>query len=150
MQLLGWFCRLNLHNLISTDREGDWECQLQAVQYLPVFCETDNINYLRYATWYLEKLQRQDQKHPDIHTKFLAGRFIVQTSVGTFKAVSLDMKLEQTVNHSQKSSDGIKGQTKTEPCFRMGTSVYQILAIINYYSDLTKSKTHTFLLCIIS
>ena len=92
-----------------------------------------NINYLRYATWYLEKLQRQDQKHPDIHTKFLAGRFIVQTSVGTFKAVSPDMKLEQTVNRSQKSSDGIVGQTKTEPCFRMGTSVssdpshYQLL-----------------------
>ena len=78
-------------------------------------------------------MQTLDQKHPDIHTEFLAGRFVVQTSVGTFKAVSPGMKLEQTVNCSQKSPDGIVGQTKTEPCFRMGTSVssdpshYQLL-----------------------
>ena len=134
MQLLGWFRRPNLHNLISTDREVDWEGHLQAIQdLLPVFCQANCINYLRYATWYLEKVQTLDQKHPDIHNEFLAGGFVVQTSVGTFKVVSPGMKLEQTVNRSQKSSDGTVGQTKTEPCFRMGISVssdtshYQLL-----------------------
>ena len=134
MQLLGWFRRPNLHNLISTDREVDWEGHLQAIQdLLPVFCQTDCISYLRYATWYLEKERRLDQKHPDIHTEFLGGRFVVQTPVGTFKAVSPDMKLEQTINRYQKSSNGIVGQTKTLPCFRMGASVssrsshYQLL-----------------------
>ena len=113
-----------LQNFISADKEGDWEGHLQAIQdVLPVFCQAECINYLLYATWYLEKLRRLNKKYPDIHTEFLAERFVVQTSVGTFKAVSPDMKLEQTVNRSQKSFDGIVGQTKTEPCLRMVTSV---------------------------
>ena len=74
MQLLGWFRRPNLHNLISTDKEGDWEDHLQAIQdLLPVFCQANCINYLRYVTWRLEKVRRLDQKHSDIHTEFLAG-----------------------------------------------------------------------------
>ena len=142
MQLLGWFRRPNLHNLISVDREGDWEGHLQAIQdLLPVFCQADCISYLRYATWYLEKLRRLDQKHPDIHTGFLAGWFVVQTSVGTPKALSPDMELEQTVNPSQKGSDGIVGQTKAVSEWEL--VYHEILAIINLYSDLTKSKTRT-------
>ena len=74
MQLLGWFRRPNLHNLISTDKEGDWEDHLQAIQdLLPVFCQANCINYLRYVTWRLERVRRLDQKHSDIHTEFLAG-----------------------------------------------------------------------------
>ena len=72
-----------LQNLIAADREGDWEGHLQAFQdLLPVFCEANCVNYLRYATWYLKKMRKLDQ----VHAEFLAGRFVVQTSVGTFKA----------------------------------------------------------------
>ena len=103
-----------LHNLIAANREGDWEGHLQAVQgLLPVFCEADCINYLQYATWYLEKMCKLDQEHPDLCIEFHAGKFIVQTSAATFKAAAPDMKLEQTINHSQKSSGGIVGRTKT-------------------------------------
>ena len=92
-----------LHNFISAGSEGDWEGHVHAIQdLLLVFCEAGCINYLRYATWYLEKMRRLDQEHPDIHTEFLAGKFVVQTSTGTFKAMFLDMKLEQTINRSQK------------------------------------------------
>ena len=92
-----------LHNFISAGSEGDWEGHVHAIQdLLPVFCEAGCINYLRYATWYLGKMRRLDQEHPDIHTEFLAGKFVVQTSTGTFKAMFLDMKLEQTINRSQK------------------------------------------------
>ena len=99
------------HNLISADREGDWESHLQAIQDLPIFCEA---NYLQYATCYLEKMWRLYQEHPDIHTKFLARKFVVQTSIGTLKAVSPDMNLEQTINLSQKGFGEIVSQTKTE------------------------------------
>ena len=40
--------------LIASDRDGDWEGHLQAVQdLLPIFCESDSINDLRYdlGTW---------------------------------------------------------------------------------------------------
>ena len=134
-----------LHNLISADKEGEWESHLQVLQeLLPVFCEAYCISCLRYATWYLEKMHRLDQEHPDIHTEFLAGKFVVQTSAGTFKAVSPDMKLEQTINRSQKRSAGIVGQTKTESYVSDWELVYnEILAISNCYSDLTKSKIPT-------
>ena len=132
------------HKLISTDTKRDWEGHLHAVQdILPVFCETDCISYLRYATWYLEKTRRLDQEHPDIHTEFLAGNFVVQTSIGTFKAVSPDTNLEQTINLSQKSSGGIVGQTKIGSYASEWELVYhEILAISNCYSDLNKTKTH--------
>ena len=48
-----------LKNLIASDRDGDWEGHLQAVQdLLPIFRECDSINYLRYASWYLEKMRK--------------------------------------------------------------------------------------------
>ena len=72
-----------------------------------------------------------DQKQPVIHTEFLARKFVVQTSIGTFKAVSPDMKLEQTINRSQK----YVYVSERELVY------HEILAISNYYSDLTKSKT---------
>ena len=65
------------------------------------FCEADCINYLQYITWYLEKFQRLDQEHPYIHTKFLAGKSVLQTSVCTFKELSPDMKLGQTIYRSK-------------------------------------------------
>ena len=40
-----------LKMLIASDRNGDWEGHLQAVQdLLPVFCESDSFNYLRYGS----------------------------------------------------------------------------------------------------
>ena len=87
---------------------------LQHVQdLLSVFCQADCINYLRYAFWYLKKMWRLESHHPDLYAKFSKGKFVVQTTKGTFKAVSPDMKLEQTINRSQMSSGGIIGQTKT-------------------------------------
>ena len=83
------------------------------------------------------------EEHPDIHTEFLAEKFVVQTSVGTFKAVSPGMKLEQTINRSQKGSVRILGQKKTESYVPERELVYhEILAISNNYSGLTKSETH--------
>ena len=60
-----------LHNLIAADRECDWHAHLQAVQELmSVFRECDNINYLRYASWYLEKMRKLPVEHPDIYEQF--------------------------------------------------------------------------------
>ena len=89
-------------------------------------------------------MRKLDQEHADIHAELLAGRFVVQTSVGIFKAVSPDMKLEQTINWSQKSSGGIAGQTKTDSYVSEWELVYhEVLAISNSYSDLAKSNTRT-------
>ena len=52
------------------------------------------------------------------------------------------MKLEQTINRSQKSSGDIVGQTKTDSHVSEWELVYhKILAISDCYSNLTKSNT---------
>ena len=42
----------------------------------------------------------------------MMGDFVVKTTQGKFNAVAPDMKLEQTINRSSKSSRGIIGNTK--------------------------------------
>ena len=134
-----------LHNLIAADRKGDWIGHLQVVQdLLPVFCQANCINYLRYGSWYLDKMLKLEEELPDLYTEFINGKFVVQTSKGQFKAVSPDMKLEQTINRSQKSSGGIIGCTKIDSYVTEWELIYhEILAISNCHSDLTKSKTRT-------
>ena len=95
-----------IQGLVAADREGDWDAHLSSVQkLLPVFRECDNINYLRYASWYLEKMRKLPTEHPDIHTEFKENRkFVVKTTKGVFNAVGTDMKLEQSIQRSQKRS----------------------------------------------
>lgn len=89
-------------------------------------------------------MRKLKNKHPDLHEEFSKGKFVVQTTKGAFKAVSPDMKLEQTINRSQKNSGGIIGQTKTSSHVSEWELVYhKILAISNCYNELTRSKTRT-------
>ena len=99
---------------------------------------------MRYGSWYLEKIQYLETEKPEIYKQLDEGKFVVQTNKGKFKAVSPDMKLEQTINRLQKSAGGIIGQTKTDLYVCEWELVYhENLAISNCYSDLTKSKTQT-------
>ena len=61
-----------LKNLVSPDREGNWERQLQAVRdLLPIFCESDSINCLCYSSWYLEKMRKLPDEYPEIYSQFI-------------------------------------------------------------------------------
>ena len=72
---------------------------------------------------------------------YLQGHFIVKKNPGCFNAVAPDMKLEQTIQWSQKSSKGIIGQTHQVNYVSKWEVVYrEILAISNAFRDLTKSK----------
>lgn len=132
-----WDTYLELVNLlkfpIAADREGNWYCHLQAIQgILPIFYEFDSINYLRYASWYLEKLRMLPKEHPEVYHKFSTGHFVVQKSSRSFSVVSPDMKLEQTIQRSQKSSKGIIGQTRQQMYVTEWELIYhEVLAISN-------------------
>ena len=71
---------------------------LKAMQnLLSVFRECDSINYLRYASRYVEKMTKLLQDHSEIYEKFMQGYFVVKQNNGEFNAVAPDMKLEQTI-----------------------------------------------------
>ena len=110
--------------------------------FLPVFRECDNINYLRYASWYLEKMKKLPSEHPDIYEQFKQNKmFVVKTNHGSFNAVGTDMKLEQTIQRSKKSAGGIIGQTKEVSFVLEWEIVYhEILAIVNCFAQINRIK----------
>ena len=50
-------------------------------------------------------------EHPEIYELFLSGHFVVKTNTGSFNGVAPDMKLEKTIQRSNKSSGGVIGET---------------------------------------
>ena len=62
--------------LIAADGTCDWERHLDAVEnLLPMFHGCDSINYLRYATFYLESMPRLPTDHRAIYEMFMKGYF---------------------------------------------------------------------------
>ena len=57
-------------------------------------------------------MRKLHQTHPEIYDKVFKGHFLVKQSQGNFNAVAGDLKLEQTINCSQKSVGGVIGQTR--------------------------------------
>ena len=57
-------------------------------------------------------MRKLPETHRQVYEQFLRENFVVKTNPGTFNAVSPDMKLEQTIQRSQKSSKGVIDQTR--------------------------------------
>lgn len=131
-----------LKQLIIADREGNWQLHVNTVESLMRVCrEWDCVNYLRYGSWYLEKVKVLEWEHPELYSKFMGKHFVVKDKPGSFNAVSADMKLEQTIQRSQKSSKGIIGQTRKCHYVAQWQLVYhEVLAICNVFRQLTNCK----------
>ena len=100
-----------LQNLVSADREGNWDNHIQAVtDLLHIFIEADSIYYLCYASWYFESIRQLLLSHPDVYEQFKANHMLfVKTNAGRFNAGALDVKLEQTIQLYKKVAGGIIG-----------------------------------------
>ena len=71
----------------------------------------------------------------------MEGKFIVKTKCGSINAVSPDMKLEQTIQRSKKSTGGIIGQTRQDSYISEWELVYhEVLSISNCYNSLTSAE----------
>ena len=103
-----------IKHIFASDREGNFPLHIAAVEKsLPIFSESDCVNYLRYGSFYLESTRTLEATHPDIFQSFMNGLFVVKDkSLGYFNAVAPDLKLEQTIQKASKGSGGIVGQVK--------------------------------------
>lgn len=72
------------------------------------------MGYLKWASLILEQKLDLERCHPKVYDKLIKGHFLVQRTVAKFNAVSVHMTLKQTINRSQKSTEGIIGQTKVK------------------------------------
>ena len=127
-----------IKKLIKADREADFLLHIEAVGELcPVFTGGDGVNYQRCGSFYYELLKYCKSTQPELYTEFLKGNFVVQTTEGVFKSVAPDMKLEQTIQRSSKSSKGIIGNTRSIGYVTEWCLIYQeVLGIKNTLQDL--------------
>ena len=109
-QYLGQFKHIVdvIKHMIAADREGNWPLHIASVrESMKILRAFDCINYLRYASWYLERIEVLEVEQPILFRRFMMGQFVVQDREGgKFTAVSPDMKLEQTINRSEKGPGG--------------------------------------------
>lgn len=102
-----------LRDLTRSNREGDWEMHLSAVQraLLLVFA-FDRTNYKRWLPLYFEDSLTLRDKFPLIHADFLDGGFVEKLSKRKSSAVPMDQALESQYDKQEKSSSGIIGITR--------------------------------------
>ena len=129
-------------DLIFADCTGDWKKHLRTVKkLLPIFQHCESVNYVRYASFYLEKIRQLPDEFSEIYDHFKNGEFLVKGKPGTFNAVFPNMKLEQTIQRSQKSQSDIIGQTQQNNYVTEWQLVYhKILNINNLFHGITSSR----------
>ncbi len=90
-----------IKKMITADREGNWPLHIATVrESMKIFTVFDCINYLRYAAWYLERIEVMEVEQPMLFRRFMMGQFVIQDREGgKFSAVSPDM------NSSRPSTD---------------------------------------------
>lgn len=128
-----------LRSLIRADREGNWPLHIETVQtLLPIFGAFDASNYFRWCSLYLEDMRNLSNASPDIHEYFMHGGFVVKRTPGHFKAIGVDMCLEQTINKSQKSASGIIGATQKKKFIAEWELIYhEMLAVTNLTREIS-------------
>ena len=68
----------------------------------------------------------------------MSDNFLIKTSDIPFSSVSPDQKLEQTINRSQKSTNGIIGQTnKKEYVTKWKLNHHELLLIDHFFKKIT-------------
>ncbi len=106
--------------------------------------EFDAINYLRYASWYLERIQVLEVTYPTLYRRFCMGQFVVKDRPGAvFAAVSGDMKLEQSQNRFSQGPGGhviVGSAGDAAVVAEFGLLFHEILAISNLLQLLTNAR----------
>ena len=64
---------------------------------MPLLQVCDIINYLSYASLYLEMMRNLPQERPEIYKKFKLRHLAVKINDGSFNEASPNIKLEETI-----------------------------------------------------
>ena len=77
-------------------------------------------------------------EHPKICKLFFSGHFVVKTNTGSFNGVAPDMKLEQTIQRSKKSSGGVIGEKSNKKfVIEWELAYHEILSICKVFRNIT-------------
>ena len=75
-------------NSVAADRKGNWDLYVATIEdSIPVFQAFDCVNYLRYGSYYYEKLNSLEFTDNWLFRRFKLGQWVVQEKEGKFRAV---------------------------------------------------------------
>jgi hypothetical protein len=109
-----------LLRLIRADRECNFGLHLSAVaECLPYMFAFDKHNYARWLSVYVADMNSLQTSAPTVYEELVSGRALSVAGQQTaFNAVSLDMRLEQSLNkHAKGSLKGISTNPKARDMF---------------------------------
>ena len=69
-----------LRDFIRSARNGDWALYLHSLQEMLPFLASSGHNYTKSLVLFLAKMEKLSETHPEIHTKFNEGYFVVRIS----------------------------------------------------------------------
>ena len=85
-----------IKQLNTTDHDGNCTLHVGVVQAsMAILHEFDPINFLRYASWYPERIQVLEVTHPTLYRQICMGYLVKDRVNAVFDNVSGDLKLEQ-------------------------------------------------------
>ena len=97
---------------VRGQRQGDWDLTLKACWSLASwYFGCSKWNYSRWNLVFVRNMVRLSITHPDVHSAFSNGLFVVQRSSTKFSWMALDQSQEYSVRHLK---DG--GSTKRSLC----------------------------------
>ena len=134
-----------IKQLIVADRDGNWPLHVGTVKAsLGILREFDAINYLRYASWYFERIQVIEVTYPTLYHRFCKGSFVVKDRAGTiFAGVAGNLKLEQSQNKFSTGPGGhviVGSSGDAAVVAEFGLLFHEILAISNLLQLLTNAR----------
>ena len=119
------------------------------LQIAPWCFALDHTNYARWLPIHISDMVKLIRTHPDVHTQFSSGYFVVQRTTNVFSAMAIDQCHEQ-VNALIKSDGGAVGLTESPQALERwmvaGPEIARVLlefeASFSTPSDSTTGKHH--------
>ena len=97
-----------LRSFIRAGRTGNWQLYLQALQQmLPYLAASGHHNYTKSLVLYLNKMQKLEDTHPHVYSKFVDGLFVQRRSGNYWAGIYSDLYIEQVLMKNIKAVGGL-------------------------------------------
>ncbi|WAR07367.1 LOW QUALITY PROTEIN: hypothetical protein MAR_017325, partial [Mya arenaria] len=117
-----WWLTLKLQLMVlmfvRAERDGNFCLYVETLNKLtPWFFALDQTNYARWLPVHIRDLNTLSQVHPDLHTEFQNGNFVIHKTARVSSGMAIDQGHEQN-NAMVKGSGGAVGLTENPSAFR--------------------------------
>ena len=142
--------QLLLLQFLRSIRERSFSMYIQCLLQIAPWCfALDHTNYARWLPVHISDMVNLIRTHPDVHSQFSSGHFVVQKTTNLFSAMAIDQCHEQ-VNAPIKSDGGAVGLTESPQALERwmvaGPEIVRVLlefeASFSTPSDTTTGKHH--------